>query len=133
MILNNKEIFLQSIVNHVYFAGSIRSFCTAIGLTFFRNNQDFIDRAIALGERGNKIAVQSITLAYPALANEIIKNDVFTPETDPKVCQCTWETAFKPQPLKGKDIPGATAPHHCRPSRPSLFLPPRFLIFSKKS
>jgi len=82
MILNNKEIFLQSIVNHVYFAGSIRSFCTAIGLTFFRNNQDFIDRAIALGERGNKIAVQSITLAYPALANEIIKNDVYiTPYT----------------------------------------------------
>ena len=45
-MLANQELSLQSIVNHVYFAGSIRSFCTAIGLTFFRNNQDYIDRAI---------------------------------------------------------------------------------------
>ena len=82
MILDNKQIFIQSIVNHVYFAGSIRSFCTAIGLTFFRNNQDYIDRAIALGIRANDIAVKALKEASKSIADEIIKNDVYiTPYT----------------------------------------------------
>ena len=81
-MLDNKEIFLQSIVNHVYFAGAIRSFCTTIGLTFFRNNQDYIDRAILIGTRANEIAVRALSLSYKELANEILKNDVYiTPFT----------------------------------------------------
>lgn len=81
-MLDNKEIYLQSIVNHVYFAGSIRSFCTTIGLTFFRNNQDYIDRAITLGRRANTIVERALTLSYKALAEEILKTDVYiTPYT----------------------------------------------------
>lgn len=81
-MLDNKEIFLQSIVNHVYFAGSIRSFCTTIGLTFFRNNQNYIDRAIEIGRRANEIIERALTLSYKELADEIIKSDVYiTPYT----------------------------------------------------
>ena len=54
-MLENKEIFNESMVNHIYFLGTIRSFCTTIGLTFFKNNQDYIDRAITLGYRATDI------------------------------------------------------------------------------
>ncbi len=81
-MLENKEIFNESLVNHLYFAGSIRSFCTTIGLTFFKNNQDYIDRAIALGYRATDIINKTINLMDKDLASEVINNDVYiTPYT----------------------------------------------------
>ena len=38
-MLTNQDIFEQSLYNHIYFAGSIRSFCATIGLTFLKNNE----------------------------------------------------------------------------------------------
>ena len=58
-MLENQEIAYESIVNHLYFSGSIRSFCTTIGLTFFKNNQSYIDQAIALGYRATDIINES--------------------------------------------------------------------------
>ena len=63
-MLNNKNIYEESIVNHIYFASTIRSFCTTIGLTFFKNNQNYIDRAIALGYQATDIVNKSILLIY---------------------------------------------------------------------
>ncbi len=81
-MINNREIFNESLVNHLYFAGSIRSFCTTIGLTFFKNNQDYIDRAIALGYRATDIINKTINLMDKDLASEVINNDVYiTPYT----------------------------------------------------
>ena len=81
-MLNNKNIYEESIVNHIYFASTIRSFCTTIGLTFFKNNQNYIDRAIALGYQATDIVNKSILLMNKELANAIIKNDVYiTPYT----------------------------------------------------
>ena len=81
-MLTNKDIYEESLVNHIYFAGSIRSFCTTIGLTFFKNNQSYIDRAIALGYRATDIINESIMLMNKELADAIVDNDVYiTPYT----------------------------------------------------
>ena len=81
-MLTNKDIYEQSLVNHIYFAGSIRSFCTTIGLTFFKNNQDLIDRAVALGFRATDIINESILLMNKEIAQQILENDVYiTPYT----------------------------------------------------
>ena len=76
-MLDNKEIFQESLVNHLYFASSIRSFCISIGLTFFKNNQDYIDRAIKLGYRATDIINETISLMDKEIADEVIKNDVY--------------------------------------------------------
>lgn len=81
-MLTNKDIYQESLVNHIYFAGSIRSFCTTIGLTFFKNNQDYIDLAIALGYRATDIINESIMLMNKELADAVLENDVYiTPYT----------------------------------------------------
>ena len=81
-MLTNKDIYQESLVNHIYFAGSIRSFCTTIGLTFFKNNQDYIDRAIALGYKATDIIKESILIMNKELADTILSNDVYiTPYT----------------------------------------------------
>ena len=81
-MLTNKDLYEQSLVNHIYFAGTIRSFCTTIGLTFFKNNQNYIDRAIALGYRATDIINESILLMNKELADAVIENDVYiTPYT----------------------------------------------------
>ena len=81
-MLTNKDIYEESIVNHIYFASTIRSFCTTIGLTFFKNNQNYIDRAIALGYQATDIVNESIKLMNKEIASEVIENDVYiTPYT----------------------------------------------------
>lgn len=76
-MLDNKQLYEQSLVNHIYFAGTIRSFCTSIGLTFFRNNQDYIDMAISLGRRATKITDLTIEYMNNILASEVLKNEVY--------------------------------------------------------
>ena len=81
-MIENKEIAYESLVNHLYFAGSIRSFCSSIGLTFFKNNQDYIDRAIALGYRATDIINEAIVLMDKELASKVLESDVYiTPYT----------------------------------------------------
>jgi len=81
-MIDNKEIAYESLANHLYFGGSIRSFCSTIGLTFFKNNQDYIDRAIALGYRATDIINKAILLMNKELASEVLNSDVYiTPYT----------------------------------------------------
>ena len=81
-MIDNKSIFSESLVNHLYFAGSIRSFCSTIGLTFFKNNQDYIDRAVALGYRATDIVNKAILYMNKELATLVLENDVYiTPYT----------------------------------------------------
>jgi len=82
-MLDNKEIFNESLVNHLYFGGTIRSFCTTIGLTFFKNNQDYIDKAISLGYMATDIINKAISYMDQDLAKEVLDSDVYiTPYTE---------------------------------------------------
>lgn len=76
-MLDNKEIYQESLANHIFFAGSIRSFCTTIGLSFFKNNQDYIDRAVALGRRATEITDLTIEYMNKTLADEVLKDEVY--------------------------------------------------------
>lgn len=81
-MLTNKDIYEQSLVNHIYFAGSIRSFCTTIGLTFFKNNQTYIDRAVALGYKATDIINEAISLMNKEISSAVLESDVYiTPYT----------------------------------------------------
>ena len=81
-MLNNQDIFEQSLYNHIYFAGSIRSFCSTIGLTFLKNNEEYINRAIALGFRSSDIINKTLLLMNRELAKNVLDNDIYiTPYT----------------------------------------------------
>ena len=81
-MLDNKEIYYESLANHIYFAGTIRSFCTSIGLTFFKNNQDYINRAINLGYKATDIINKTIINMNNDLASDVLNSDVYiTPYT----------------------------------------------------
>ena len=81
-MLDNKQIFEESLANHIFFASSMRSFCVSIGLSFFKNNQDYIDRAVALGYRATEIINLTISYMNKELADATINNDVYiTPYT----------------------------------------------------
>ena len=81
-MLTNKDIYEQSLVNHIYFASTIRSFCSTIGLTFFKNNQNYIDRAIAIGYRATDIIKEAILLANEEISSQVLEANVYiTPYT----------------------------------------------------
>jgi hypothetical protein len=76
-MLNNQNVFEQSLVNHLYFAGTIRNFCTVIGLTFFKNNQDYINRAIKLGYQATDITNKALSYMNALIAGEVLKSEVY--------------------------------------------------------
>lgn len=81
-MLTNQDIFEQSLYNHIYFAGSIRSFCSTIGLTFFKNNEEYISKAITLGFRASDIINKTLLLMNKELASNVIDNNIYiTPYT----------------------------------------------------
>lgn len=81
-MISNKGIYEESLVNHLYFSGTIRSFCSTIGLTFFKNNQDYIDRAIALGYRATDIVNKALLYMNKELAGAILESNTYiTPFT----------------------------------------------------
>lgn len=81
-MLTNQDIFEQSLYNHIYFAGSIRSFCSTIGLTFLKNNEEYINKAIALGFRSSDIINKTLLLMNKELAKNVLDNDIYiTPYT----------------------------------------------------
>ena len=81
-MLDNKQIFQESLANHIFFASSIRSFCTTIGLTFYKNNQDYIDRAVLLGYRATDIINLAISYMDKEIADATLNNNVYiTPYT----------------------------------------------------
>jgi len=76
-MLDNKEIYEQSIINHIYFAGSIRIFCTMIGLTFFKNNQSYIDEAIKIGTEATKICDLALSYSNSLIGKQVLNNEVY--------------------------------------------------------
>ena len=76
-MLENREIYNESLVNHLYFAGTIRSFCSTIGLTFFKNNQQYIDQAINLGYRATDIINKAIFYMDKQLASLVLESNVY--------------------------------------------------------
>ena len=88
-MLDNKQIYEQSLVNHLYFAGTIRSFCTIIGLTFFKNNQDYIDLAVELGYRAADIVNKTISYMNKEIANAVLENNVYITEYSKQLAQLT--------------------------------------------
>lgn len=76
-MISDKGVYEESLVNHLYFGGTIRSFCSTIGLTFFKNNQDYIDRAVALGYRATDIVNKALLYMNKALATVVLENDVY--------------------------------------------------------
>ena len=82
-MIDNKEVYEESLVNHIYFASTIRYFCTIIGLTFYRNNQDYIDRAILLGRRATSVTDLTIKYMNKELAKITTTSGVYiTPFTE---------------------------------------------------
>ena len=75
-MLTNQDIFEQSLYNHIYFAGSIRSFCATIGLTFLKNNEDYIERAIELGFKASDIINKTLLLMNNELAKNVLDNNI---------------------------------------------------------
>ena len=79
-MLTNQDIFEQSLYNHIYFAGSIRSFCATIGLTFLKNNEDYIERAIELGFKASDIINKTLLLMNNELASNVLDNNIYITE-----------------------------------------------------
>ena len=106
-MLSNKDIFEQSLVNHIYFAGTIRSFCTIIGLTFYKNNQNYIDRAIKLGYQATDIINKALSYMNSEIASEVLNNEVYITKYTKDLNDLTeklFEIDLKSQVIKDEEI-----------------------------
>ena len=62
-MLNDKEIFNQSMVNNLYFLRTIREFATSIELSFYETNQQYIDKANSFRKEAESLVLDTVNLA----------------------------------------------------------------------
>ena len=81
-MLDNNEIYEQSLVDHLYYLRAIRSYCISIGLSFFGNNEEYINEAINLGIRAREIENLAISYTNNKVGKEISNSGFYvTPYT----------------------------------------------------
>ena len=81
-MLDNKEIYEQSMVDHLYYSRTSRSFCITIGLSFYGNNRKYIDEAIVLGTRASDISNQAVSYTGRKVGEKIVNSGFYyTPYT----------------------------------------------------
>ena len=76
-MLDNREIYEQSLIEHLYYARAIRSFCITIGVSFFGNNEEYIQKAFNLGVIAREIEEESINLANKKIGDIILNSDFY--------------------------------------------------------
>lgn len=76
-MLNNNELFTQSLNDHLYYLRSIREFCITIELTFYKNNQSFIDKARDYARKCEELGRKAIGYANNSISKEALDNEIY--------------------------------------------------------
>lgn len=76
-MLSDSLFIQQSLINNVFYLRTIREFCLNIQLSFYQNNQTYIEVAEGFGKRYNELRKKVIKLANNKLPKAIIESESF--------------------------------------------------------
>lgn len=76
-MLSDSLFIQQSLINNVFYLRTIREFCLNIQLSFYQNNQTYIEIAEGFGKRYNELRKKVIKLANNKLPEAIIESESF--------------------------------------------------------
>lgn len=79
-LLTEKEFFVQSLRDHLYYLRSIRNFCITIELSFYKNNGNYIAIAQNFAEKCDELGREAISYTGGFVSQEALKNQIYVTE-----------------------------------------------------
>ena len=79
-MLNEREFFIQSLRNHLYYLRTIRQFCITIELSFYKNNQKYIEICNDFANKCDELGREAISYTGGFVSREALDNNIYVTE-----------------------------------------------------
>ncbi len=79
-LLTERDFYIQSLRDHLYYLRTIRQFCITIELSFYKNNEDYILIAQNYANEWDKIGREAISYTGGFVSKEALDNQIYVSE-----------------------------------------------------
>ena len=79
-MLTEKEFFIQSLRDHLYYLRTIRGFCITIELSFYKNNEEYIRIAEDFSNKCDELGLEAISYTGGLVSKEALDNNIYVTE-----------------------------------------------------
>ena len=79
-MITDKEFYIQSLRDHLYYLRTIRGFCITIELSFYKNNEEYISIAEDFSRKSEELSKEAISYTGGLISNEALKNNIYVSE-----------------------------------------------------
>ncbi len=79
-MLTDQEFFIQSLRDHLYYLRSIRQFCITIELSFYKNNNQYINIAQDFANKCDELGKEAISYTGGRVSKEALDNQIYVTE-----------------------------------------------------
>ena len=79
-MLTEKEFFIQSLRDHLYYLRTIKNFCITIELSFYKNNEEYIRIAENFSNKCDELGKETINYTGGLVSKEALDNNIYVTE-----------------------------------------------------
>lgn len=79
-MLNNREFYIESLRDHLYYLRTIRNFCITIELSFYKNNIKYIEICSDFANKCDELGKEAISYTGGFVSKEAIDNGIYVSE-----------------------------------------------------
>lgn len=79
-LLTDREFFVQSLRDHLYYLRTIRQFCITIELSFYKNNENYIRIAQDFANKCDELGREAISYTGGFVSQEALANQIYVTE-----------------------------------------------------
>ena len=79
-LLTDKEFYIQSLRDHLYYLRSIREFCLTIELSFYKNNGEYIALSQNFADKANSLAKEALSYTGGLVSSEALTSGIYVTE-----------------------------------------------------
>lgn len=79
-LLTDREFFIQSLRDHLYYLRSIRGFCITIELSFYKNNGKYVDIAQNFASKCDELGREAISYTGGFVSQNALENQIYVTE-----------------------------------------------------
>ena len=76
-LLTDREFFIQSLRDHLYYLRSIRGFCITIELSFYKNNDAYIEIAENFANKCDELGREAISYTGGFVSQSALENEIY--------------------------------------------------------
>ena len=76
-MLTNRDFYIQSLRDHLYYLRTIKDFCVTIELSFYKNNIDYINTVELFLKKSTELIKQALSYTDGVVSREALENQIY--------------------------------------------------------